>query len=70
MAAFKTTDFVALLKAYPDQQLAKGQVGTIVEVLGNDYYEVAFTDKAGQTITSLSLPAHELMTLHFETEKA
>jgi len=70
MAAFKTTDVVALLKAYPDQQLAKGQVGTIVEVLGNDYYEVEFTDKAGHTITILSLPAYELMTLHFEPEKA
>jgi len=69
MAAFKTTDVVALLKAYPDQALAKGQVGTIVETFDNEYYEVEFTDKSGQMIATLSLPAFELMRLHFEPEK-
>ncbi len=69
MAAFKTTDVVALLKPYPDQDLAKGQVGTIVETFDNDYYEVEFTDTSGQTIATLGLPAQELMRLHFEPEK-
>ena len=69
MAAFKTTDVVALLKAHPNQDLAKGQVGTIVETFDNDYYEVEFADTRGQTIATLSLPAHELMRLHFEPEK-
>jgi hypothetical protein len=49
--------------------LAKGQVGTIVETFDNDYYEVEFADTRGQTIATLSLPAHELMRLRFEPEK-
>ncbi len=69
MADFKTTDVVALLKAYPDQWLAKGQVGTIVETFDKDFYEVEFTDTSGQTIATLSLPGNELMRLHFEPEK-
>ena len=66
---FKTSDVVALLKAYPEKQLSKGQVGTIVEVLRDHYYEVEFTDREGQTIATMPLPAHELMLLHFEAEQ-
>lgn len=70
MTSFKVTDVVAVLKTIPDQNLSKGQVGTIVEVLDDGYYEVEFTDKSGQTIATLPVSAQDLMLLHFEAEKA
>lgn len=65
----KLLDVVALLKAIPNEKLVKGQVGTIVEVLDEDVYEVEFADKQGKTITSLALKAEDLMLLHFEVEE-
>ena len=67
-ASLKLLDTVALLKDIPDEKLVKGQVGTIVEELDEEVYEVEFTNKRGETIASLALTHEELMLLYFEAE--
>lgn len=64
--SLKLLDVVALMKNLPDDKLSKGQVGTIVEKLDDNVYEVE--DKNGQTITSLALKAEDLILLKFEME--
>lgn len=61
-------DVVALLQDFPVENLNRGQVGTIVEELGENTYEVEFSDKKGRTITTLALNAEKLMLLKFEPE--
>lgn len=63
----KLLDVVALLEDMPHEKLMKGQVGTIVEELGEGAYEVEFADRQGRTMTSLPLTTENLMLLHFET---
>jgi hypothetical protein len=47
----KTLDTVALRRSIPEKKLVKGQVGTIVEKLDRDTYEVEFLDtKTGLTL--------------------
>lgn len=70
VTGLKLLDVVALLKNIPGEKLIKGQVGTIVEELDEETYEVEFADKQGKTIISLALKAHDLMLLHFEKEVA
>jgi hypothetical protein len=50
----KTLDVVALLVDKPEEQLVTGQVGTVVELLAPDVYEVEFLDSKGRTITVTS----------------
>lgn len=63
-------DTVALMKDTPDGQLTKGQVGTIVEELADEVYEVEFANKKGETILTLALSSDYLILLHFEVEAA
>ncbi len=65
----KLLDVVALLKALPGQHLKAGQVGTVVEVYGDDDFEVEFVDKKGQTIAILPLKGADLLLLQYEMEK-
>jgi hypothetical protein len=53
-------DVVALLEDLPEEGLYRGQVGTIVEPLENDIFEVEFNDDEGQTYAMLALPAYQL----------
>jgi hypothetical protein len=57
---------VALLEDLPDQHLVRGQVGTVVELLAQDTFEVEFCDDDGRTYAMASLPASQLMRLHHE----
>ena len=59
-------DVVALTEDLPQRDLHRGQVGTIVEVLEPDVFEVEFSDDAGQTYASLALSAAHLMVLHYQ----
>jgi hypothetical protein len=43
----KLLDVVALTEDIPDHDLRRGQVGTVVELLAPDVYEVEFSDNAG-----------------------
>jgi Domain of unknown function (DUF4926) len=57
---------VALLNDLPENNLRRGQVGTIVETLAPDVYEVEFSDDDGRTYASLAVPAARLIRLHHE----
>ncbi len=62
----KLLDVVALTQDLPERNLHQGQVGTIVEFLAPNVYEVEFTDNDGRTYASLALRADQLMVLHYE----
>lgn len=66
--ALKLFDTVALLKDFPEKKVVLGQVGTIVEILRNSFFEVEFTDKSGETIAEFAIHADELMLLHYNVE--
>jgi len=57
-------EVVALLDDVPNHSLVRGQVGTVVECLSPDVYEVEFCDDEGRTYALLPLPAASLMRLH------
>jgi Domain of unknown function (DUF4926) len=42
-------DVVVLKEPLPEHHLQAGQVGTIVEILAPDVYEIDFSDDDGQT---------------------
>lgn len=58
-------DVVALLGDHPEFNLVSGQVGTVVETLASDVFEVEFSDDCGQTYATASLRASELIALHY-----
>lgn len=70
MNKFKELDTVALLRDLPGKKLSKGQVGTIVDVLDANTYEVEFTNPKGETIKTLPLKEKDLILLHFDTISA
>ena len=59
-------DIVALKNDLPQHQLLAGQVGTIVEILAPEVYEVEFSDDDGQTYATQALPNHQLLKLHYK----
>jgi hypothetical protein len=62
----KTLDVVALLVDKPEEQLVTGQVGTVVELLAPDVYEVEFLDSKGRTIAVTELKRADLLLLQHE----
>jgi len=62
----KLLDIVALLVDKPEEKLATGQVGTVVELLAPDVYEVEFLDSKGRTIAVAELKRAELLLLQHE----
>ena len=50
----------------PEKHLYRGQVGTVVEELAKDVYEVEFSDDEGRTYALLPLREAQLITLHYE----
>jgi hypothetical protein len=63
----KLLDVVALLNDEPGLGLVRGQVGTIVEELEGDVFEVEFSDNDGRTYATVTLPAGELLVLRHES---
>jgi hypothetical protein len=59
-------DVVALTEDMPDRGLRRGQVGTVVEELAPDVYEVEFCDNDGRAYASLALGAKQLMVLWYQ----
>ncbi len=57
-------DTVALLEDLPQRNLKKGEVGTIVEILEPDVFEVEFSDDDGQSYAMFALRENQLMVLH------
>ncbi len=67
MNHIKLLDVVALTVDLPEHKLARGQVGTVVEILANGKaFEVEFSDREGRTYESLGLRPEQIMVLHFE----
>lgn len=65
----KLLDTVALVDDLPERNLKRGEVGTIVEILAQDVFEVEFSDDDGQTYAELALRADQLIALHNQGEK-
>ena len=61
---------VALTEDLPDRMLRRGQVGTVVETLAPNVFEVEFTDNDGRAFASLALKADQLMVLHYRPVEA
>jgi len=61
---FKLLDTVALLEDVPERNLRRGEVGTIVETLAPDVFEVEFCDDEGRTYAMFALRAAQLILLH------
>lgn len=59
-------DVVALTKDLPQHKLSRGQVGTVVEMLASNVFEVEFSDDEGQTYAMLALRADQLMVLRYQ----
>jgi hypothetical protein len=62
----KLLDVIALLADKPSEKLASGQMGTIVEVLTPNAFEVEFCDSQGNTIGLTELRRDEFLVLHHE----
>ena len=61
-------DPVALLADLPAAGLARGQVGTVVEVLDETNALVEFSDDDGRAFAILPCPRAELLVLHYLPE--
>ena len=61
---------VALLADEPDHGLARGQVGTVVELLDQATVEVEFSDDKGVCYALLPLPFASLLPLRFAPQEA
>ena len=59
----KLLDTVALTGDHLDSGLRKGDVGAVVEVLGQDAYEVEFVAASGRTQALVTLAAGEIREL-------
>ena len=66
--SIKLLDTVALLEDLPRRKLKRGEVGTVVEILGPDVYEVEFCDDEGETYAELALRSGQLIALHNQGE--
>ncbi len=64
----KLLDTVALLEDLPERGLKHGEVGTVVEILATDVYEVEFCDDGGKTYAEFALRGDQLLMLHSEGE--
>jgi hypothetical protein len=64
---FHLLDVVTLTEDLPDENLWRGQVGTIVEILADGQaFEVEFSDREGRVYESLGLSPEQMMLLRFE----
>ncbi|MCU0570927.1 MAG: DUF4926 domain-containing protein [Oculatellaceae cyanobacterium Prado106] len=59
-------DIVALTQDLPQQNLHRGQIGTIIEVYQPKVFEVEFVDLQGKTYAVETLNAQDLMQLHHQ----
>ena len=57
---------VALLEDIPQRSLLRGQVGTVVESLAPDVFEVEFSGNEGRIYATLALHADQIIILHYK----
>ena len=63
-------DVVALLEDLPSNQLPRGQVGTVVEILDKNTLLVEFSDDEGRAYAITPVKSSEVLRLHYEPETA
>jgi hypothetical protein len=63
-------DVVALLRDIPEAKLVQGQVGTVVETLGESAYEVEFSGDDGRAYAMLGIKKEDLMVLRYSRVEA
>jgi hypothetical protein len=68
--AVELLDVVALTADQPEYGLQRGQVGTVVEVLAPDVFEVEFSDDQGRSYALLALRGGDLLRLRYEPSQA
>lgn len=66
----KEFDVVALVRDVPEAKLVKGQVGTVVEMLGESACEVEFCGDDGRAYAMLGIKEQDLMVLHYSKVEA
>ena len=66
MADLKLLASVALLEDLPQSAMIRGQVGTVVEHVSPDVYEIEFSDHSGRAYASVALRLNQLLELHHE----
>ncbi len=70
-STIKLLDVVALTVDLPAENLWRGQVGTVADILaGGAAFEVEFSDREGCTFASLGLRPDQIMVLHYEPVRA
>ena len=62
-------DTVALVDDLPERSLKRGEVGTVVEILAPDVFEVEFCDDEGQTYAEIALRDDQVISLHNQGER-
>lgn len=63
-------EVVALTVDIPELNLQRGQVGTVVDILGaGKALEVEFCDRNGRTYASLGLRPDQVMVLRYEPQR-
>lgn len=55
---------VALAEDLPERRLRAGEVGTVVELLGPDAYEVEFCNERGETYAEFTVRGDQIIPLH------
>jgi len=63
-------DVVALLADRPVDNLARGQVGTVVEALDGKIFLVEFSDDKGRAYALIPCPSSDLIVLHYVPQAA
>jgi hypothetical protein len=62
-------DVVALTADIPELGLSVGQVGTVVELLSEQVFEVEFSDDNGVAYAMAAIPQANLLALHYAPSK-
>lgn len=63
-------DVVALTEDVPEHGLLRGQVGTVVEFLDKDSFEVEFSGDDGRAYALAPLMRGQLLILHYQPAHA
>jgi Domain of unknown function (DUF4926) len=65
MPGIEMHSVVAVIEDLPEQNLVRGQVGTVVGDWAPGVYEVEFCDERGQSYATVALQEEQLMRLHY-----
>ena len=66
----KLLDVVAATQHLPSLGVRRGQVGTVVEILGDNVFEIEFSDNEGRTFAQGALHSDQLLVLYYDPEAA